>query len=270
MQEDLETARTLAIRAGAILLEHFARPAVRWKGYRNPVTEADRLANDFLVKELKGLFPRDGILSEEEPDRDDRLNARRVWIIDPLDGTMEFINRIDEFAVMIGLSIDGTARLGVVYQPVTQKLYYAESGSGAFVTENRSTRLLRVSSESDPVRMTIALSRSHPSVEVDAIQRELGIAHTICLGSLGLKVGLIVEGRAHLYLNTSPHACQWDTCAPEAILREAGGRMTDLFNAPLQYNRLEVQNLNGVIASNGPIHDRIAKTAQAALAHSER
>ena len=266
MQEEMETAKTLAVRAGAILLEHYAHPSVRWKGRGNPVTEADRLAGAFLARELRRRFPGDGILSEEEPDDDARLKRRRVWIIDPLDGTVEFIAHRDEFAVMIGLAVDGIARLGIVYQPPAQKLYYATEGSGAFLIENRATRLLRVSSASNPAAMTLALSRSHHSPDVDLIRRELGIETTICLGSMGLKAGLICEGSAHLYLNTSRNTSQWDACAPDAILHEAGGRMTDLFNTRLRYNDKETRNLRGVIASNGTIHDQVVEAAQSALA----
>ena len=265
MQKELEAARTLAVRAGAILLEHYSQPRVCWKGRGNPVTEADHASNEFLVKELKRLFPDDGVLSEEEVDDPSRLSRSRVWIIDPLDGTVEFIDHRDEFAVMIGLSVDGTASLGVVYQPMTEKLYYAASGTGAFLIENRTSRLLRVSQESDPTAMTMALSRSHHSPDVDVIQHHLGIHNSVCSGSIGLKVGLICEGRAHLYVHTSRHTSQWDSCAPDVVLQEAGGCMTDLFNAPLRYNGAEVRNLRGVIASNGVIHDRIAEAAQAAL-----
>ena len=268
MRKDLEAAKGLAIRAGAILLEHFVQPKTRWKAPGNPVTEADRLASAFLTRELRQLFPGDGILSEEEPDVTDRLSKSRVWIVDPLDGTIEFINRLDEFAVMIGLSVDGMSSLGIVYQPVTEKLYYAELGSGAFLTENRTTRLLQVSRESNPHAMTIALSRSHHSADLDLILRELDVTSTISSGSMGLKVGLICEGRAHLYLHTSSHTSQWDTCASDVILHEAGGSMTDLLNVPLRYNAPEVRNLSGVIASNGVIHDRIAKAAQSVFART--
>jgi 3'(2'), 5'-bisphosphate nucleotidase len=264
MQEELEAARTLAVRAGAILLDHFSQPRVHWKGLGDPVTDADRSASTFLVSRLKGMFPEDGILSEEESDDDARLSRSRVWMIDPLDGTMEFIHRCDEFAVMIGLSVEGMASLGVIYQPTTEKLYYASSGCGAFLVENRKARLLQVSHESNPLAMTIALSRSHHSADVDAVQRQIGIKNTVRSGSIGLKVGSICEGRAHVYLHTGRNTSLWDTCAPEAILREAGGRMTDLFTAPLRYNRSEVRNLRGVIASNGKIHDRIAEAAHAA------
>ncbi len=260
--EDLEAAKTLAVRAGAILLEYSSRPAVRWKARGNPVTEADRQASALLVQELTCMFPEDGILSEEEPDGRNRLSRSRVWIVDPLDGTLEFIHGLDEFAVMIGLAVDGMATLGIVYQPVREKLYYATSGTGAFLVENRSTRILRVSGESNPAAMTMAISRAHHSAEVELIQRELGINSAVSSGSLGLKVGLICEGRAHLYIHKDRHTSEWDTCAPDVILREAGGRMTDLRNAPLRYNKPEVKHLHGVIASSGAVHERAVKASQ--------
>jgi 3'(2'), 5'-bisphosphate nucleotidase len=266
MQEELECARTLAIRAGAILLKHYSQPNIHWKGRGNPVTDADRAASTFIVDGLHRMFPADGVLSEEEPDHAERLSKSRVWMVDPLDGTIEFIHHLDEFSVMIGLAVDGTAVLGVVYQPTTEKLYYAVSGYGAFLTEDRRTRLLRVSPESNPPAMTIALSRSHHSAEVDVVRQALGINSEICCGSLGLKVGLICEGRAHLYLHTSPHTSQWDCCAPDVVLREAGGRMTDVLNAPLRYNNSEVRNLRGVAATNGTIHDRVIEALHSALA----
>lgn len=266
MKEELEAGKELAIGAGAILAGHYSGSvSVHWKGYDNPVTAADREASEFLVTELKRLFPQDGIVCEETPDDRVRLTKSRVWMVDPMDGTKEFISHCDEFAVMIGLAVDGKPRLGVVYQPLTGKLYYAASGMGAFLEEGHTTIPLRVSPESDPAAMTIALSRSHHSRRVDAIRHRLAITQTLRAGSIGLKVGMICERRAHLYLNTSGGTCQWDSCAPEAILLEAGGRMTDLFNAPLQYNRHELQNSNGVIASSGTIHERIVEAARSVL-----
>jgi 3'(2'), 5'-bisphosphate nucleotidase len=163
------------------------------------------------------------------------------------------------------LSIDGTASLGVVYQPRTEKMYYAASGSGAFLLENRATRLLQVSREADPLAMTIAHSRLHHSPGIEVLQRELGIDNAISYGSIGLNVGLICEGLAHLYVHAKPQANPWHTCAPEVILHEAGGRMTNLFNVPLRYDAIEVRNPGPVIATNGVIHNRIVDIAQSCL-----
>ncbi len=263
LKKELEIAKELATKAGNILLERYQEnPSVSWKEIDAPVTAADRAASELLVGELKRLFPGDGMLSEEEQDDPTRLGMSRVWIIDPMDGTREFIDHLDEFAVMIGLAVDGMARLGVVCQPTTGKIYYATTGSGAFLEERGALRRLLVSTEADPSRMTVALSRSHPSPQVDLICNRLGIKGTIRSGSIGLKVGLICEGRAHLYLHTGARTCQWDTCAAEAILREAGGQMTDIYGAPMQYNDSELRNLRGVIASNGAAHDRIVEITE--------
>lgn len=260
MERELQVARELAERAGRLLLDHYDRRSeVQWKQAGDPVTRADRLASELLVAELSRRFPDCGMLSEEEPDDPSRLRKSRVWIIDPMDGTREFIEHRDEFAVMIGLAVDGAPVLGVVYQPVTQKVYWAASGSGAFLEEREEVMPLRVSPETDPRRMIIALSRSHHSPEIDIVSKRLSITDSIRSGSIGLKVGLICEGRAHLYLDMSGRTSQWDTCAPAAILHESGGRMTDLNGSPLRYNGPELRHPNGIIASNGTIHDHIVE-----------
>jgi 3'(2'), 5'-bisphosphate nucleotidase len=145
-------------------------------------------------------------------------------------------------------------------------MYYAAPGAGAFVEEKWSTKRLRVEPVSDPSRMVMAMSRSHPSRKVQAIGEKLGVSKYIQSGSVGLKFGLIAEGRAHLYINTSSATSQWDTCAPEAILREAGGVVTDCNGEALVYNRPEIRNLRGILASNGTIHDRAFEVTAEVLA----
>jgi 3'(2'),5'-bisphosphate nucleotidase len=255
MSDELETAKELAMDAGAILLRHFAqKTAVRWKGKDNPVTDADQEASRFIVESLHRRFPLDGILSEEEVDDTARLKKSRVWIVDPMDGTSEFVAGLTEFAVMIGLAVDGRPKVGVVYLPVEKKLYYAESGGGTFVESDSSKRQLRVSLESDPGRATIAASRSHDSVTSQRIRETLGVGTVVRAGGVGLKVAMICEGRAHIYIHAGGGTNQWDTCAPEIILHEAQGKMTDVANQPLGYNSTNPRNLQGVIASNGLLH----------------
>ncbi|HEX4997221.1 MAG TPA: 3'(2'),5'-bisphosphate nucleotidase CysQ [Terriglobia bacterium] len=261
--QELEAAKEIAVAAGAILLEHYAgAPVVEWKGVGDPVTSADRAASGFISAELKRRFPGDFILSEEESDSMERLSRPRVWIVDPMDGTKEFIARVGEFAVMIGLSVGGRPVVGAVYDPTNATLYFAAAGQGAFVSDGRETRPMRVNGESDPARARIALSRSHPSIRVDRVRRRMNIRNSIQRGSIGLKIALICEGKAHLYLHINDHTSQWDTCAPDAILREAGGRLTDTDGAALTYNRRETRNLRGVVATNGVIHDRVVKALQ--------
>jgi 3'(2'), 5'-bisphosphate nucleotidase len=248
-------------------MNHYERTlSVDWKSPGDPVTEADREASGLIVSSLSREFPAHAILSEEEPDNLLRLNETHVWMIDPMDGTREFIEHRGEFAVQIGLVVKGIPVVGVVYQPTEKRLYYAAEGSGAFLEANGKSTPLHVMKDVADSSIIIAVSRSHSSRRIEAVRERLGIQNTLRTGSVGLKVGAVCEGRAHLYVHTGPGTSLWDTCAPEAILREAGGRMTDVFGKPLEYGGRELRNPNGLIASNGGIHDRAVEAAQAVLA----
>ncbi len=263
MERELEFTKTVARAAGQILLDIYSGDhGVQWKGYDDPVTAADHAANKFIVAELRRHFPDDGILSEEATDDLSRLSKSRVWLVDPMDGTKQFIERIGEFAVMIGLAINGQPELGVVYNPVTNKMYYAATGFGAYLEEPLTTKRLHVSTISDGSKMIAAMSRSHHSPKVDLIKARLGITEQVQSGSVGLKVGLLAEGQAHLYLHLGAKTNQWDTCAPQVIIEAAGGVMTDRDGQPLQYNIAEIRNLNGVVASNGVMHARVIEATQ--------
>lgn len=265
MEKELDAARELAREAGRILMEYYAEDPkdtnVQWKGRDDPVTAADQAANELLARELSRRFPGDAVLTEELPDDLTRLKKERVWAVDPMDGTKQFIERIGEFAVMIGLAINGEAKMGVVYNPSTDQMYYAATGTGAFVEGKWSTKRLRVTTITDPSQMVMATSRSHPSRKVFLIGERLGVSKQIQSGSVGLKFGLIAEGLASLYINSSSRTCLWDTCAPEAILREAGGIVTDCDGQSLKYNGPEVRNIRGIMASNGQIHNRALEVA---------
>ena len=268
MEKELDVARQLAVRAGSILMDYYQQAVtVDWKAPGDPVTAADREASELIVTKLAREFPQHAVLSEEEPDDLNRLDRSHVWMVDPMDGTREFIEHRGEFAVQIGLAVAGVPVLGVVYQPSANKLYYAVKGMGAFLETNGTTIPLHVSREQTASRLTMAVSRSHRSARVDTIRQRLRINNVVRSGSVGLKVGAVCEGRAHLYIHTGGRTYLWDTCGPEAILREAGGHMTDVSNDPLQYDLHELQNLNGLIASNGVIHDRAVQITRSVLAN---
>jgi len=267
MEKELEIARRLAREAGAILMDFYrGETEVQWKGHDDPVTAADHAANEMLVRELQRHFPQDAVLSEEAPDDKIRLTNNRVWMVDPMDGTKQFIERLDEFAVMIGLAIEGEPTVGVVFNPATDRMFYAAPGLGAFVEEKWTTKRLRVSDLGDSGRMVAAMSRSHHSPTVDRIRERLGMSGEVRSGSVGLKFGLIAEGSAHVYIHTGARTNQWDTCGPEAILREAGGVITDVSGHPLKYNTNHIRNTNGIIATNGTIHDKVVEATSSVLA----
>ncbi len=262
-ERELQLALKLAREAGATILEYYKSPLrverkVDADEYTEPVTEADRAANELIVAALREEFPADGLLAEESIDTERRLTKRRVWMIDPLDGTNGFIARDGDFAVQIGLAVEGQSVLGVVYQPLPDVLYWAVKNAGTWIERaGMAVARGRVSAEREVSRMRLAASRSHRSPRMDRVLRACGIKEEVRRGSVGVKIGLIVEQQCDLYVHLSPRTKQWDTCAPEIILSEAGGQLTDLFGQPLRYNHPDVQNRNGIVASNGAAHNRI-------------
>lgn len=268
LTRELEVAIDLARRAGRVILDFYDRPAhVEWKDAHEPVTAADRAANAVIVEGVMQTFPDDGILAEETPDTARRLRHDRLWVIDPVDGTKEFIKRNGEFWVMIGLAVEGRARLGVVYQPTLDRMLYGVPGYGAYLVSAGGAPVpLEVSEMTDPAEMCAAISRSHRSSKIDAVLSALEITREVQSGSVGLKVGLICERRCDLYIHPSPQTKQWDTCAPEALLVAAGGRMTDLAGNDFVYNREDLFNRLGILATNGRVHERILERVTAAFA----
>jgi 3'(2'), 5'-bisphosphate nucleotidase len=274
-EKELMVAVEVAREAGAAILELYDGPIDVQQKYSaddvEPVTQADRLANELIVTRLQKEFPDDGILAEESVDTHRRLDKSRVWMVDPLDGTNGFIDGNGDFAVQIGLALDGEPVAGVVYQPLSDVLYRAVSGFGTWI-ERKGFDPERAS-VSDTLKlseMRLAASRSHRSPRMGKVVNRLGFREEVQRGSVGIKVGLIVEQQSDVYIHLSPRTKQWDTCAPQIVLTEAGGKLTDLFGGPLRYNVLEVQNRNGLVASNGVAHDEIIETLAALLAEFDR
>jgi 3'(2'), 5'-bisphosphate nucleotidase len=262
-ERELGVALELARASGATALEYFGGPLrVEHKGETDePVTQADRAVNELIVTGLARAFPGDGILAEESVDTSRRLGLERVWMVDPLDGTKGFIAGSGDFAVQIGLAVGGRATLGVVYAPATDVLYWAAPGVGAWVKRpGLDAERLSVSEQRTVSRMRLAESRSHRGPRMDAVVRALGVGEEVKRHSVGIKVGLLVERQCDLYIHLSPRTKEWDTCAPEALLHEAGGQMTDLWGEPLPYNKPDMLNRNGILASNGAAHARIVQT----------
>jgi 3'(2'), 5'-bisphosphate nucleotidase len=264
-EREMQVALRLAREAGASILQYYDAPLhierkIDADEQTEPVTQADRTANELIVTGLRREFPDDGILAEESIDTERRLTKRRVWMVDPLDGTNGFIARDGDFAVQIGLAVEGRSVLGVVYQPLPDVLYRAVEGAGTWVERKGfEAERARVTSETELARMRLAASRSHRSPRLEVVVNALGLKEEVRRGSVGVKVGLIVERQCDLYVHLSSRTKQWDTCAPEIILSEAGGRFSDLFGEPLSYNDPDVQNRNGLIASNGAAHAHVVE-----------
>ena len=269
-EHELRTAIELAREAGAAILDYYDRPLkIEQKsgsGDSEPVTQADKAANEIIVQRLLREFPDDGILAEESIDTSRRLSKERVWMIDPLDGTTGFIDGNGDFAVQIGLAERGKPVMGVVYQPLTGVLYRAVRGGSSWIERPEfEVERAYVSDHKEVSTMRLAASRSHRSPRMDTIVQAFGLKEEVRRGSVGIKVGLIVERQCDLYIHLSPRTKQWDTCAPEIILHEAGGQLTDLFGHPLTYNNQDVQNRNGVVATNAVAHGPIISALQPLL-----
>ncbi|MET0390861.1 MAG: 3'(2'),5'-bisphosphate nucleotidase CysQ [Polyangiales bacterium] len=257
---ELSQAAEWAREAGRVLLEIYATDFAvdfKGKGQSDPVTEADRRANSLIVSRLQTAFPDDGIVAEESEQSAEALQRRRIWYVDPLDGTKEFVAKNGEFSVMIGLAVEGRAQLGVVYQPSVDTLYAGVVGESAWVERAGVRRALRVSEQADPSQLGLIVSRSHRPASTSELKQRLGITREESLGSVGLKVGKIAEQHADLYVHMSDKSSAWDTCAPEAVLLAAGGRFTDLAGDAIVYGRADVRTRRGILACNAAAYDAV-------------
>ena len=226
------------------------------KNDNEPLTEADITSNQIIQKIISDSGHP--ILSEESEDDKKRLDSKKIWIIDPLDGTSDFIKKTGEFTIMISLVEDHIPILGVIYWPTEKKLYLAQKGQGAFKTDNGTWSKLSVSKISELENCRAVGSRYHISeIEKNLIKR-LNISQFTSKGS-SLKVADISSGNAELYFTTTNKIKQWDTCASYCLITEAGGKMTDMFGNDLKYNTERLNHENGLLVSNGLIHNHIIK-----------
>jgi len=262
LTRELEVARAAALEA-ATLIRTFQGPAMRVdrKLEDEPVTEADRAANELIVRRLREAFPDDAILSEELPDDLSRLQSARVWMVDPIDGTRDFIRGENGYAVMIGLCIEGRPQVGVVAQPPTGLLWAGAVGDTAWRELPDGSRTpLHPSDRKEPPGIRLVASKSHRTHDIDLFRKALGIDDEINVGGVGLKVALVADGSRDLYVYPGGRTKIWDSCAPEAIIIAAGGRLTDTYGAPLTYTQPDLLNRGGLVASNGPLHDLVVGT----------
>lgn len=272
LEKELETAITLARKASDLIIDFYENgfeieEKIGVDNFSEPVTIADKLASKLIVEGLHEIFPGDAVLSEEESDNTKkRLSKKRIWMIDPIDGTQGFVDKAGDFAVQIGLAENGEPVLGVVLLPFYDCLYFASKGAGAFAIEkNKMPKQLQVSDKTDFSEMNLAVSRSHLSPKMSHIAKDLGIGKIIKRGSVGLKVGLIAGRDCDLYIHLSPRTKFWDTCAPQIILEEAGGKLTDIFGEKIRYDLRDVQNHNGVLATNGASHEKMISSLKPLL-----
>jgi len=246
MSFEIEEIIKIAVKAGEAILEVYSRDdfGTVMKNDKSPLTAADTAAHRLIVtclEELKGDIP---VLSEESKTipYEDRKNWDRFWLVDPLDGTKEFLKRNGEFTVNIALIDGGAPVMGVVHAPVSQETHFAEAkkGKGALRRDaSGKTEKIRVSSNA-PGKMTVIVSRSHAGGEIQKLLDALGPFDSMSIGS-SLKFCLIAEGKAQLYPRFWP-SMEWDTAAGQCVVEEAGGTVADLKGKPLRYNKENLKN----------------------------
>ncbi|WP_346795881.1 3'(2'),5'-bisphosphate nucleotidase CysQ [Halomonas sp. Bachu 37] len=233
----LDQVERIAVAAGEAILAFYHRGfSVTAKEDASPVTEADLAANRLILQELEALPPRIPVLSEEDIEAFTGADAAgRFWLVDPLDGTKEFIKRNGEFSVNIALIENGRPVLGVVVAPVSQSVYLAMHGWGAFKSDTTHSRqAIHVAQRPEPgVPWRVLVSRSRSPERLQPWIDALGEHERIALGS-SLKLCWIAEGLADVYPRLGPTS-QWDTAAAQAVLEMAGGRVETLTGEPLRY-----------------------------------
>ncbi|MBB6185533.1 3'(2'),5'-bisphosphate nucleotidase CysQ [Oleiagrimonas soli] len=240
LRDDMLTAAVIGIarRAGDAILEVYGRDFdVEQKADDSPLTAADLAAHRIIVDSLQALTPEIPVLSEESADIawDVRRGWQRYWLVDPLDGTREFVKRNGEFTVNIALIEGDRSVLGVVQTPVTGDLYYARHGHGAFRQERPDDEPQRLRTRQADAPLTVAGSRSHGSERQRELLARLGEHELIARGS-SLKFCLVARGDADLYLRAGLTS-EWDTAAAQCVLEAAGGAVRTFDGEPLRYNR---------------------------------
>lgn len=242
----LSELREIALGAGAITLRHFeAGVDVDRKSDDSPVTIADREAEEYITSKLRVLTPDIPVVGEEAvsagviPD----ISRGKFWLVDPLDGTKEFISGSGEFTVNIGLIEDGTPTMGVVYTPVVKEMYAAAGPGTAVLSIDCGPDTPITTRDLPGAGLTIIGSRRHGDpAKLDAFLSGRKVAEQLSRGS-SLKFCAVASGRADIYPRFGP-TCEWDTAAGDAVLRAAGGRVVDTSGKPLRYGKTDDRFLN--------------------------
>lgn len=256
-----ETLDAIARDAAALIRNVYRTDfGVDFKAPRDPVTEADRQANTLICERLAALYPGVPIVAEEsEPETfAGYRDAERIFFVDPLDGTREFVAKNGEFVVMIGYVEGQRATAGVIHAPESGVSWLGEVGKGAYqVNADASRQSIRVSDTAALSEARIVGSRSHRNPALEQALAGLGARELIALGSAGLKAAAVARGSADAYV--APHYAgkRWDACAADALITAAGGKLTDSSGAFFDYRAAELGNDRGIIASNGRVHDAI-------------
>ncbi len=243
----------LAVKAGEKIMEVYNDEkqfnAVDYKADNSPLTLADKLANDIIVDRLKSKYEHFAILSEESKDDKSRLNNPYCFIVDPLDGTKEFIKRNGQFTVNIALAHNNETVVGIIYVPVTKELFFASKNNGCFYKNAKEEiKQIYVSQIEEIDNVRLVMSSSHSCKEMEDLIEKYKFTNFIAMGS-SLKGCLIAKGEAEIYYRHN-YTMEWDTAAMQCIVEQAGGIFRQMDNSKMLYNRENSLNEKGFYIVN--------------------
>jgi len=243
VDNDLKLAINASLKAGEIIMQYYCDDyEIKEKGYHNPVTTADNEADSYLKLILMSARPQYGWLSEETVDSKDRLNKEKVWIVDPLDGTKEFIEGVPQFVVSIALVEKGIPIIGVLHNPVTKETFHAAKGGGAYLDQGQ----YRCSIKDSTRDMVILNSRSETRRGLwEPYKKHFKELRPI--GSVAYKMGLTAIGKADIFATLRPKN-EWDVCAGTCLINEAGGKVINLNGKEITFNNQKTLIEPGLIA----------------------
>lgn len=252
----LGTIIAISEEAGKAIMDIYSRSDIEttFKNDGSPLTLADMASHNIILEQLKKKTPDIPVLSEESENvpYNVRKSWKTFWLVDPLDGTKEFVKRNGEFTVNIALIDCGKTVLGVVHAPVPRTTYYASAEKGAFkkvCTDDEKPAEIHVSDYHEK-RLIIMASKSHGSDMLESFKKNVGDAEFTSMGS-SLKLCLVAEGKAHLYPRLGP-TMEWDTAAAQCVVESAGGTVTDLSKQTLKYNKPNLLNPFFMVSGNPP------------------
>lgn len=243
MKIDIHKLVDIAHRAGKEIMQVYETAfETSFKEDNSPLTLADQKSHELIERELKALYPEIPILSEEGKDipYEERKKWKMFWLIDPLDGTKEFVKRNGEFTVNIALIEGQQPVCGVVHAPAKNVTYYAQQGLGAWKLNGQSEPVQIHCQKPDDDGIIVVQSRSHPSPDMEKFLTQFKVKESVSIGS-SLKFCLVAEGKAHLYPRLGP-MMEWDSAAGVSVVREAGGKAVMKEGESLIYNNLPLRH----------------------------
>jgi 3'(2'), 5'-bisphosphate nucleotidase len=271
LQPELETAFEAAAKAGRLILEHYQRFVAISDARADITTQTDRDAQEVILQTLHGAFPSDGLRAEEQTTTLTQApsKAARCWIVDPIDGTRGFAKKNGEFSVMVALIEHAAILLGVVLEPVANRITFATRGGGCWQSHGFASTANRCQVRSTERLADAILVQSHSRAPGGHSEMVVALSPTKVIEtySAGVKLALVARGEADLYLNSYPHFNDWDICAGQILVEEAGGKVSGLQGELIRYGEAVGQR-SGLLASNSRLHDAALATLRALGASS--